>query len=458
MRASSKAPSHARALKGAALGLAFVVVLGLPLAMHPRQEAPVGERTLTILSVHTETIRREFAWAFSAWTARTQGYTVRIDWLDVGGTNQAIQFVDDQFRLRPDGINVDVFFGGGMDPFLHFADEGLLHKCHIPGEVLDPIPHTLLGADVYDPEQRWFGTCLAGFGVMYNNPVLRFIGLPAPQTWADLGRPGYYTWVSSADPRQSGSIYMAYEIMLQAYGWDKGWAELLRIGGNCREFSRQASQVPLDVTAGDAAAGMAIDFYAQRAMAEAGEGRLGFVLPQPLTVINPDAIAVLKGAPDAELAELFVQFVLSEDGQKLWILRVGAPGGPRQFELFRMPVLPGLARRYEQYAVVKTDPFEFKSDVTFDVGKKNLRRWIVTDLFGALVIDTQEELTAAWNAVRNLPADDARVRELLQVPVSEDEITELARTRWKDPKFRADTIAGWSAEARSRYRRIAEGT
>jgi ABC-type Fe3+ transport system substrate-binding protein len=345
-----------------------------------------------------------------------------------------------------------------MDPFLHFSEVGLLHRCHLPQDVLTPIPPTIAGSEVYDKDQRWFGTCLAGFGIMYNKTVVKFLGLPEPETWADLGRPAYYTWVSSADPRQSGSIYMAYEIMLQAYGWQEGWGQLVRIGGNCRDFSRQASQVPLDVSAGEAAAGMAIDFYALRAIAEAGEDRLAFVLPRPLTVINPDAVGVLKGAPHAELAELFIRFVLSEDGQKLWVLRAGAPGGPKKFDLFRLPIIPGLAKRYAQYAAVKMDPFDFQSNMALDVEKKNLRRRVVSDLFGALVIDSHDELAAAWGAVRNLPQNDPRVRELLQPPVSEGELLELAKAKWQDPKFRADTIAKWSEEARLRYRHVAEGT
>lgn len=82
----------------------------------------------------------------------------------------------------------------------------------------------------------------------------------------------------------------------------------------------------------------------------------------------------------------------------------------------------------------------------------------MSDLFGALVIDSHDELAAAWGAVRNLPPNDPRVRELLESPVSEREILELAKTNWQDPKFRADAIAKWSREARLRYRHVAEGT
>jgi len=443
-------------LANVVLGLAFLVVLGLPVVFRPAKPARTGERELVVLSVHTETIRYEFERAFSQWTAETRGHTVRVDWLDVGGTNQAVKYVEDRFEKQPDGIGIDLFFGGGTDPFLRFSEEGLLARCDVPAEVLAPIPQHVAGTELYDRDRKWFGTCLAGFGLMYNKAVLEFLDMPQPQTWADLGRPGYFTWIASADPRLSGSIAMVYEIILQAYGWDEGWRHVMRIGGNCRAFSREASQVPADVAIGEAACGMAIDFYAQRAVFEAGADRLGFLLPRPLTVVNPDCIAMLKGAPHRELAELFIQFLLTERAQKLWMLRAGAPGGPREFQLYRLPVIPGLVERYASEAVVEVDPFAFAGSLEFDLRKKDARRYIMSDLFGALIIDNHDELAAAWNAVRNLPDNDPRMRELLAPPVAEAELMQLAVTKWREPRFRADTIARWSADARAKYKRLAE--
>jgi ABC-type Fe3+ transport system substrate-binding protein len=447
------------------LGGALAIVLGLPFLLRP-SEAVTGagtpapdlpERELTVLSVHSETIRREFESGFSRWAVEHLGQPVRIEWLDVGGTTQAVRYVEDQFERTPQGIRIDLFFGGGADPYLHFADLGYLERCEIAPEVLEAIPPSLAGTELYDPEHRWFGTCLAGFGLMFNRPVLEFLSVAEPQTWGDLGDSQYFRWVASADPRHSGSIHMAYEIILQAYGWDEGWGHVMRIGANCRGFSREASRVPADVSSGEAACGMAIDFYALRAIAEAGGDRLGFVLPRPLTVINPDGIGMLKGAPHRELAQQFVEFILSEAGQKLWALNPGAPGGPQEFALFRLPLIPGLAARYGDAAAVRLDPFTFGGKVDFDLEKKNLRRNAMSDLFGAVVVDVHEELAAAWEAVRHLPPDHPSVRELLAPPVSEEELLRLAAEEWGDPRRRADTVAAWSRKARRRYRRLAEG-
>ncbi len=443
------------------VGLVFLVVLGLPFALRPPEETEpaaglrLPQRELTILSVHAETIRREFDRAFSQWTAREHGFTVKIEWLDVGGTLAAQRYVVDQFSRNPDGIDIDIFFGGGVDPYLHFVERGLLRRCSIPESVLEEIPQQYAGMEIYDAEQRWFGGCLAGFGILTNEKVLEFLDTPPPREWQQLGRPEYFTWVSSGDPRQSGSVHMIYEIILQAYGWEAGWDTVMRIGANCRSFTGQASDVPREVSRGEAACGMAIDTYGLRAVAEAGEDRMSFHLPDGLTVMNPDALGVLKGAPEPELAELFVQFVLSEEGQKLWILRAGAPGGPREFTLYRLPVMPGLIERYPEHTAVTLDPFQFEAGVEFDSAKMSKRWRILNDLFGAHIIDTHDELARAWRRVRHLPEDDPRKRQLLEPPVSEEALMEMAEDKWGDPYFRAQTIAGWSRQARALYRRLA---
>jgi ABC-type Fe3+ transport system substrate-binding protein len=337
---------------------------------------------------------------------------------------------------------------------MQFQRLGLLRACHVPQEILAPIPQVHAGVEVYDKEQRWFGACMSSFGVLYNKRVLALLKLPEPRTWADLGRPSYFTWVASSDPRLSGSMHMLYEIVLQAYGWEEGWANLVRMGANCRSFGRSAGDVPNEVAVGEAACGMAIDYYGLRAVAEAGEENLAFYLPENLTVVNPDGIGVLKGAPQAELAELFVQFVLSERGQKLWMLKVGAPGGPTEFALYRLPVIAGLVEKYRHDSLVSIDAFELKGGVEFDLAKKDARWGALNDLLGACIIDVHQDLAAAWKSLKDLPPDSERVRRLLRPPVREQDLLYMAKAMREDPAVRADTIARWSAEARDKYRRL----
>lgn len=460
----SASPSGGTLFK-AGLALALVAVLALPFVLRPSEPmASVAEkaghlptRKLVIISPHWEGIRSEFARGFSTWTAEKYGHATELEWLDVGGTSDASRYVRSHFSKSPEGIGIDLFFGGGVDPFLQFSREGLLRPCRLPREALEAIPQKLAGIEVYDPKQQWFGACLAGFGIIYNKKVLEYLNLPPPGTWEDLAHPRYFTWVGSGDPRSSGSVHMVYEIIAQAYGWDKGWGIIVRMGGNIRNFARSGSAVPKDTALGEVACGMAIDVYAWRQVAEAGADRMGFCLPDGLTVVNPDGIGILKGNPNKDLADKFVQFVITEPGQKLWVMKQGVPGGPKDFALTRMPIIPGFAKRFGQQAAVTFDPYTWKAGFTYD-SEKGSRRWgILNDLIGATIIDTHDELVAAWRVVKQLPPDDPRVAELVRPPVSDDDLLKMAKTKWNDPAFRARTRAQWCSEARQRYRRIARG-
>jgi ABC-type Fe3+ transport system substrate-binding protein len=295
---------------------------------------------LTIISPHWEGIQREYAWAFEKWYKETYRDEVKVEWLDQGGTSDDFRFIVSEFSKKPGGIGVDIFWGGGTDPYADLAKKGLLLPYKVPASILDSIPATIYGVPMYHPDFLWYGTALSGFGILRNKVVMQMMHLPEVKTWEDLMKPDLCTWVGGADPRSSGSAHMLYETILQAYGWEKGWQILTLMGANIRSFSKGANQTPKDVAVGEVACGLAIDLYAWTQIAEVGKDRLDFVLPEGLTVINPDGIGILKGAPNLKAAQAFLEFALSGQGQALLVLPVGAPGGPQKFLLGRMPVLP----------------------------------------------------------------------------------------------------------------------
>ena len=447
------------------LVIAFLFILALPFLYQPsppavgnaRPLAASGDiKKLVIISPHWEGIRREFGRAFSLWTEKHQGVKTSVEWLDVGGTSDAVRYVRSEFKRMPAGINVDLFFGGGVDPYLQLKKDRLLQPARISAPILDRIPPAFSGIELYDPDRQWFGACLSGFGIIHNKKVLELMKLPEPREWADLASPRFFSWVGSGDPRSSGSVHMAYEIILQAYGWERGWSIILRLAGNVRNFSRSGSDVPKDTALGEVATGLAIDVYAWRQVAEAGADRIGFVLPQGLTVINPDGIAILKGAPQVDLAAKFIEFTLSEEGQKLWILRKGAQGGPQEYELSRMPVIPGFAAPFGKESTVPLDPFKWKAGFVYntDIGSQ---RWsLLNDLIGSALIDNHKELVAAWDKTRNLDPQDPRIQALTKPPFSEAEALRMAKEDWPHPERRSRIRAQWSAEAKKRYISIAE--
>jgi len=437
--------------------LPFLLMLGLRIKESSTVESGAGRvtdsasashravETLTIISPHRREVRQEYSRGFASWMLRQQGRNVNIQWLDVGGTSKIMKELESRFKTTPDHPGVDLLFGGGVAPFLNAVQNNWLAAVDLSPGTLDGIPANCAGSPVYDTGHRWFGVALSGFGILCNRPIIRRLGLPEPVTWDDLARPEYYSWVGSGDPRSSGSVHMCYEIILQSYGFEKGWPVIARICANVRGFGEAGGTVPREVASGDIAAGMVIDQYAQTVIQSVGDGSLTLVLPHRQTVISPDAIAMLRGCEHPELARMFIEYTLSPDGQRLLFQPEGTNG--QRHTLFRMPVLASL---YRESGAPEPDPYGFPAGLSYD-NELATRRWtILNDLMGVWLIDAHAELQSAWKSIlsQGVPAD--RVATLVRPPVSEKELEALAR-KWNDPRRKQDMMQEWSRAAKARY-------
>jgi ABC-type Fe3+ transport system substrate-binding protein len=397
--------------------------------------------------------------ALDRWREELQ--PVELVWQDIGGgTSQIARYIGSRFESSPEGVGIDVLFGGGTDIFLRFADQGLLEKVDLPAPLLARIRPQLNGVPLYDPNGRWYGPVLSSFGVLFNRDVLRRIGQSEPRTWEDLGQPGLRSWVSAGDPRLTGSVHMVYEIILQGHGWEDGFRLLLRLGANTHAFIRDSGTLSRTVNTGEVAAAGNLDANALTAVGRDPE-RMGFVLPAGETIINPDALAVLRGAPRPELARAFVEFNLSDAGQRLYMLRPGEPGGPRRHALCRLSVVEELYQRHPpaSRSFGAANPFQVGNTIAYD-SKLGTSRWdALNDLIGATIVDAHPDLAAAWKAVVECPlpgGERQRLERDLFAPLcAPEELTAHARSILEQgPRARTVTVNRWGEEARERYRRV----
>src|SRR6185369_14007180 len=126
----------------------------------------VAEPRVILISPHNEAIRYEFGRGFDAWHRRQFGEGATVEWRDAGGTADALRFVQSEFVTKPDGIGIDVFFGGGSEPFLLLADKKLALAYQPPDAILSGIPQNLNGIEVYDAGHAWYGAALSSFGIL----------------------------------------------------------------------------------------------------------------------------------------------------------------------------------------------------------------------------------------------------------------------------------------------------
>ena len=417
----------------------------------------VAETRVVLISPHNEAIRYEFGRGFEEWHRKRFGEAAAVEWRDAGGTADALRFVQSEFVTKPDGIGIDIFFGGGSEPFLLLADKKLALPYQPPKEILSGIPQSLNGIEVYDAGHAWYGAALSSFGILQNRLVQQRMKLPFVTRWEQLARPELYGWVGIGDPRNSGTMINMFEAFLQACGWDRGWLLLAEIAGNARKFDRISSTTAKDVTLGETAYAFAIDFYAFTQIAVAGRSNMTFALPQDFTAISPDGIAILKGAPNRAVAQRFLDFVLSEEGQKLWFLQRGNPEGPQKYSIERMSVRPDFYKRFRDVSNIEFSPFELKENFIYNAKLSRERREVVAALAGALLVDTLPELQRAWSSMIRRGLSEADRAELGRMPVTENEALQLSGGLWKNAVVRNQKKIEWQTWAQQKYRRLGNG-
>ncbi len=469
------------------IGVLFIATLALPLLWGGGGREAVSDDALRLVVVtpHNEQIRHEFARAFSAWHEKHHGKPVAVDWRNIGGTTDIVRTLSNQYRLlaeagrEDEGCGFDMMFGGGDYEFdvnlkpgvkvTTLGDDGKPAERRVSmsqpvgrdelGEALlrAAYPtHTIDGKNkLYDADGHWWGVVLSSFGIVYNRDVLAMRGLGEPTTWSDLADPKYDRWVALADPSHSGSVKVTYNAIIQRYGYERGVATLRRVFANARYFADGASKVPIDVSQGEAAAGICIDFYGRyQSQAVGGGRRVGFVAPAGATLVSSDPIAVLRGAKNRETAVRFIQFLLSKEGQAVWNFRVGDEMGPRRFELRRSPIRRDMYALYTERMIDRVNPFEIAEPVAEGVPSYNS---VIPTLLHAMCMDIHDELRAAWRAIYTCE-DPALKAEMLaefdRMPFTHAELFE-AKQSWKnnDRKKQEDRMA-WTAFFRAQYRKV----
>lgn len=352
-------------------------------------------------------------------------------------------------------------------------------------------PNTLGAGTLYDPQQHWLGTAVSGFGVVYNKDVFARLGVAEPSSFEDLANPKLVGWIVFADPRQSGSVATAIDSMLSYYGWEKGWRILRDMCANTRYYTNSAPRPPIDVSQGEAGAGLCIDFYGRNqsqavlapGQTDASTSRVGYVDPKGATYMDADPISILRGGPNPELARHFVEYCLTVEAQSLWQFpstrdprsasnprsEQGEPLGPDHHELRRMPVRRVMYEKYLSTMIDQANPFQIAS-TTKPAGWRST----IGMMMGAFGIETAADQVKAWKAMQAARADASFDRAKLAEMESlfyawpttimpdgkelafKPENVKAITGAWKDATFKARCEVRYFEFFRDHYRRIVE--
>ena len=160
----------------------------------------------------------------------------------------------------------------------------------------------------YDKDKTYFGSKLITTGIAYNTQAAE-----KPEHWADLAKPEYKDGLVMPSPLYSGAA--AY--MLSGFVSDSnyGWDFYQKLKDNNTIAVRGNGAVLKSVASGEKPYGVLVDFMAMNAKKKGSP--VEFVFPSEGVPAVTEPVAIMKTAKNMDDAKHFVDFILSDEGQKL---------------------------------------------------------------------------------------------------------------------------------------------
>jgi len=180
-------------------------------------------------------------------------------------------------------------------------------------------------ADIKDPLGRWTAMNLFFMTTAYNTNLVK--PEDVPKTYADLLDPkwkGKIAWVN--DPTPQGPPGFIHNI-LTTMGQDKGMAYLRALAAQEPVFIPASQRVVMDkVIAGEYPIG--IMCFNHHATISAGQGAPSAWIKMEPLLETVNLVAMLKDAPHPNAARLLLEYILSDEGQKVMAANDYLPASP----------------------------------------------------------------------------------------------------------------------------------
>lgn len=220
------------------------------------------------------------------------------------------------------------------------AQEGLL------GAYASPETRSGFPGGAVDPEGRWAAIYVRQYVIGYNTRSVP--RLQAPKSWEDLLQP---VWKEKFAMDESDVEW--YAAMLDYLGKEKGGAFMRSLARQNPQFRRGHSLLAKLLVAGDFP--LALVHAAEMDEARRAGAPVDWVRTLDPVITSPSQVAVSAKAPHPNAARLFVDLLLSAEGQTLIRERGRVPArndlarGPAQVPLKLHYVNPRLAREADRH-------------------------------------------------------------------------------------------------------------
>lgn len=165
-----------------------------------------------------------------------------------------------------------------------------------------------IDATLIDKDKSYFSTKLITTGIVYNTKAQFH-----PKSWEDLTKPEVKDQLAMPSPLTSGAA-MIHTVTLTG-NLPQGWDFYKALAANGAQASGGNGDVLKAVSGGDKLYGFIVDYMPIREKAKGAP--VEFVFPTEGVSAVTEPVAILSTAKNPEAAKAFIDFLLSEEGQKL---------------------------------------------------------------------------------------------------------------------------------------------
>ena len=229
--------------------------------------------------------------------------------VDVQSVDMGSQEVLERIRSESANPQGDVWFGGPASFFARAAAQGLL------------APNRPSWADAVLPEARgpedlYFGVYITPPVIAYNSDVLS--REEAPQDWDDVLDPRWAGKLLIRDPVASGTMrtifgMIMYRSLKETGDTAAGYEWLRALDRHTKEYVLNPAILYQKLTRQE---GLITLWNLPDVLQMQRQGfPIDYILPASGTPVQVDAIAIIKGAKQPELAREFIEYVGSVEGQ-----------------------------------------------------------------------------------------------------------------------------------------------
>jgi iron(III) transport system substrate-binding protein len=251
-----------------------------------------GRETLTVYSPHGRPMLQAFEKRFEALHPGVDVQTVDM------GSQEVLE------RLRSERVNpqADVWWGAPSSTFEDAGRDSLLER-------FVPTWAAGLPATARDARGFWHGTYITPEVIAYNSDVVS--AADAPKDWDDVLDPKWKGKVLIRDPMASGTMRTIFGMVVargvRATGdTAQGFDWLRRLDGQTKEYVLNPTLLYQKLARRE---GLITLWDMPDIDALAGKYPIAYVFPSSGTPLVVDAVAVVRGAPNAERAREFAEFV-----------------------------------------------------------------------------------------------------------------------------------------------------